>query len=136
MIARTPDLSCIWSEPVSKPRSESISSWFRMRSPPPPSVGALLNAASSSSCSEACVSSAMAMPLLHNHLFEEDVADLIRRGGGIDPAQQLFLEPEHAFRAFEIVDAQFSQIGLELVHQARHQRRHAGLFQVIVQFQR
>src|ERR1700759_1690526 len=135
MMARTPDLSCIWSELTSKPSRESISSWLRMRSPPP-SVGALLNAASSSSCSGGGVSSAMGMPLLDDHLFEKNVAHLVRRGGGINPAEQFFFQAQYAFRALEIVDAQFAQIGLELIHQARHQSRHAGLFQIVVQFQR
>src|SRR5579863_9281464 len=132
MMARTPDLSCNCSELTSKPRRESISSWLRMRS--------AAAAAAGSSCSSrlgACVwsgggvSSAMIFPLLNDHLFQKNVAHAIGRGGGIDAAQKLFLQTQHAFRSFEIVDPQFAQIRLELIDQAGHQRGHAGFFQVI-----
>src|ERR1700753_1526049 len=90
MIARTPDLSCIWSELTSKPRRESISSWFRMRSAaPPPLATAMVSApASAAGMSFSRASSAM-MNLLNDHLLEQDVVHAIGRGGGVDPAGQV-----------------------------------------------
>src|ERR1700742_1862441 len=100
-------------------------------------VGAAASSSSAAPSGEASwvgVSSAMKYPLLNDHLFQEHVAHMIGRGGGVDPPEQFFLQSQYAFRAFEIVDAQFAQIGLELVHQTRRQRRDAGFFQVIVHF--
>src|SRR4051812_38021453 len=151
MMARTPDLSCIWSELTSKPRRESISSWFKMRSalppPSPPSGAGVTSAPSSAAASTSGVSSAIlqslllvapASPtlLLNDHLLEQHVAHFIWRGRDIDPAQQFFLHAQHPARSFEIVDAQFAQIGLKLILDARHQGGDAGLFQIIVELQR
>src|ERR1700733_15391704 len=131
MMARTPDLSCIWSLLTSKPRRESISSWFRMRSavPPLPATAMVSAAAPSPAASKLSVvslmSSAMGAPLLHEHLFEEHVAHAIGRGGRVDAAKQFFLQAHHTGRALEVVHARFAQIALEFVDDARHQRLHA-----------
>src|SRR4051812_47807712 len=124
MMARTPDLSCTWSELTSKPRRESISSWFSTRSAPEPSPAAskaAICAASSADISGGGVSSAICVILLNDHFFEQHVTHLVRRGRDIDPAEQFLFQAQHAGRAFEIVEPEFAQIGLELVGDARHQ---------------
>src|SRR6185437_13353868 len=103
MMARTPDLSCNCSELTSKPRSESISSWFRMRSAAAAASGGV-SGAIASGAGAGGVSSAML--LLHDHLFQKHVAHMIGRRRRVDPAQKLFLEAKHAFRAFEVVHPQ------------------------------
>src|SRR6185312_4526743 len=99
MMARTPDLSCNWSEVTSKPKRESISSWLRMRSAPVPASDGMSVGAISVAASGGGVSSAM---LLHNHLFEEDVADFVRRRCRVHAAQQLFLQAQGTFRSLEV----------------------------------
>src|SRR5579883_747319 len=112
MMARTPDLSCIWSELTSNPKRESISSWFSTRSAAPsePLSAARAAAILGSSLSSAIfyslyVAALSARGLLNDHLFQQHVAHMIGRGRDIDPAQQLFLQPQHPGRAFEIVQA-------------------------------
>ena len=147
MMARTPDLSCSCSLLTSKPRRESISSWLRMRSAVPPTalsaslagdrrvgvLGVRLRSAAGRLRSLRFVGHRF---LLNDHFFEEDVADAIRRGGDVDPAQQFFLQAHDAGRALDVVHAQFAQIALELVDDARHQRLQAGFFVGGIEFER
>src|SRR5690349_5482416 len=107
MMARTPDLSCAWSLPTSKPRRESISSWFRTRSGAPSGaafskVSAALGAASSGLGVSSAICTAN-LRLLNDHFLEQHVAHLVGRSRHIDAAQQLFLQAQHAGRPLEIV---------------------------------
>src|SRR6185312_774974 len=137
MMARTPDLSCICSLLTSKPRRESISSWFSTRSAPAGSAAAV-------SASVCWISSAMVLSrkvcwpkgLLDDHFLEQHVAHMIGRGRHIHAAQQLFLQAQHAGRTFQVVQPEFAQIGLELVGDARHQGLDRRLVLLIVKFQR
>src|SRR5689334_7415818 len=61
-------------------------------------------------------------PLLDHDFLEQHGADLLRRDRRVDAAGQLSLEAEQAGQAAEIANAQFPQVGLEDVGDARHAR--------------
>src|SRR5438477_6324539 len=73
---------------------------------------------------------------LYDHFFEQHVVHRRRRNGEIDAAQKLFLEPHHAGRTANVLDAQLAQIGLELVDDARQHRFDGGFRFGLVEFER
>jgi hypothetical protein len=74
--------------------------------------------------------------IVDDHFFEQHVAHRQRRQREIHPAQQLFLQPHHSGRAAHVLDAQFAQIGLKLVDDARQDRLDDGLRVRLIDFQR
>ena len=109
-----------------------------MPGPAPPAVGAAASAVAASGSSASPHSAAMAScsiwsfgwlmvglatsPSLDDDFLEQHRVDPARRDGDIDAARQLFLQPVEAGRAVEIGRPQLAQIGLERVHDARHER--------------
>src|SRR4051812_39351310 len=62
------------------------------------------------------------VPSLNDDFLEQHCRDLLRRQRQIDAAGQLFLEAEQSARAVEVAGAQFAQVSLEDVGDARHRR--------------
>src|SRR5882757_208210 len=105
--------------------------------PAPPVVGAEASAVAASGSSASPHSAAMAScsiwsldwlifltsPSLNDDFLEQHGVDAGGRDRDVDAPRQLLLQPVQAGRAVEIARAQFAEIGLKRVHDARHDRR-------------
>src|SRR5882724_1639066 len=105
--------------------------------PAPPVVGAAASAVAASGSSASPHSAAMAScsiwsldwlifltsPSLNDDFLEQHGVDAGGRDRDVNAARQFLLQPVEAGRAVEIARTQFAKVGLERVHDARHDRR-------------
>ena len=57
--------------------------------------------------------------LLHEHFAEQDVRNLCRGRGHVDPPEELFAQPGQPCGSAQVLDPQFPEIDLEVVDDAR-----------------